>query len=138
MREKLIDSVKKLMMTKITPNQAYVYFNMYMLKSMFFSTGMIKINERQIKEIKQIYEGPMINKLQLSTKFSKALLYSRKAFFGVGLIAPETIIAIAILKLYLGYRRIKRNVITIIKAEEEIVEMMSGQNKEWDQITNRY
>ena len=72
----------------------------------------------------------MLNKLQLSKMFPKALLYSRKAFLGVGLIAPEIVTAIAILKLYLGYKRIKRNAITIIKAEEEIVEIISSQNKE--------
>ena len=80
----------------------------------------------------------MLNKLELSKTFPKVLLYSRKAFLGVGLITPETVMAIAILKLYLGYKRIKRNAMTIIKVEEEIVETMSGQNKEWDQITNRY
>ena len=138
MREKLINSVKKLMLTKITLQQAYIYFNMYMFKSIFFGIGMIKINKRQIKEIKRIYERPILTKLQLSKTFLKVLLYSRKAFLGVKLIVPEIVITIAILKLYLGYRRIKRNTMTIIKAEEEIVEIMSSQNKEWDHITNQY
>ena len=72
----------------------------------------------------------MLNKLELSKTFPKVLLYSRKAFLGVGLITPETVMAIAILKLYLGYKRIKRNATTIIKVEEEIVQTMSSQNKE--------
>ena len=90
---------------------------------------MIELNKKQIKELKRIYETLMLNKLQLSRTFLKVLLYSRKAFLGIGLLSPETVIAIAILKLYLGYKRVRCNVLQIIQAEEEIVETMSEQNK---------
>ena len=52
----MIDSIKKLMAMKITLYQVYVYFNMYMLKSVFFGAAIIEINKKQIKELKRIYE----------------------------------------------------------------------------------
>ena len=84
---------------------------MYMLKSVFFGTGVIEINEKQIKELIRIYEILILTKLQLSKTFSKVVLYSRKAFLGIELLSPETIITTAILKLYLGYKRVKHNIL---------------------------
>ena len=46
MRKKMIDSVKRFMATKIILKQAYVYFNIYMLKSTFFGVGLIEINDK--------------------------------------------------------------------------------------------
>ena len=48
---KIVTSVKKLMNTELTPYQTYMYFNMYMLKSVFFGGGVIELNQAQEKEL---------------------------------------------------------------------------------------
>ena len=85
-----------------------------MLKSIFFGVAVIEINDKQIKELKRIYKLLLFTKLKLSKTFPKGILYSRKLFLGVGLISPEIVIAISILKIYLEYKRVKRNISYII------------------------
>ena len=79
---------------------------MYIIKSIFFVAAIIEINEKQIKELKRIYKVPILNKLRLSQNFSKTLLHARKSFLGVRLLVPEIVIAIALLKVYPGYKRV--------------------------------
>ena len=134
----MIDLVKKLVAMKIIPHQAYVYFNMYILKSIFFGVAIIEINEKQIKELKRINKILIITKLQLSKNFPKILLCARKSFLGLGLISPETVMEISILKVYLGYKRLKRNITRMIQIREEIVKSLSRLNKQWDEINQRF
>ena len=91
----------KLMATNITTNQTYIYFNIYLLTSMYFSTGIISLNKKKYKELKRLYEEPILVKLKLSRKLLKDILYTQQSALGIGLISPETAIAIAILKLYI-------------------------------------
>ena len=100
----MITSIIKLMNTDINPYQAHVYFNMHILKSVFFSCIVVHLTNKQIAELKKIYEVPLLHKLQLSTRFSKELLYARKSWLGVELLAPETVLAMLKLKVYIGYK----------------------------------
>ena len=70
----------------MTPYQAYVYYNMYILKNMFFKGEIIEISQKQYKELKHIYETPMLIKLKLNKTFSKKLLHARKVFLRLGLL----------------------------------------------------
>ena len=72
----MIKSIKKLMRTQITLYQAHVYFNIYMLKSVFFEGRIIKLIEKQYNELKRIYETLTLIKLKLSKTFPKKLLYT--------------------------------------------------------------
>lgn len=76
MRKKMITSITKLMNTDINPYQVYVYFNMYILKSFFFSCTVVHLTNKQIAELKRIHEVLLLYKLQLSTRFPKELLYA--------------------------------------------------------------
>ena len=96
-----------------------------MLKSMFFGVVIVDLNGKQIKELKRIYEAPILAKLRLSKTFPKALLYTRKSFLGVGLIALEIAIMMEKIKVYLGYKRVYHNFTNILKIGEEIVESLS-------------
>jgi len=98
------ESVTKLIATIITTNQVHLYFNIYLLTSIYFRAGIIELNKQQEDVLRKIYESPILTKLHLSIKFSKELLYIRKNTLGVGLISPNTALAIARLKLYLIYR----------------------------------
>ena len=92
------------MNTDINSYQAYVYFNMYILKSVFFSCAVVHLTNKQIVELKRIYEVPLLRKLQLSTRFPKELLYIQKLRLRVGLLAPETVLVILKLKVHIGYK----------------------------------
>ena len=41
MLDKLKSNIKKIMAMDISPFQAYIYFNTYMLKSIYFGTGVM-------------------------------------------------------------------------------------------------
>jgi len=47
----------------------------------------------------------ILNKLQLTEKFLRRLLYMRRDALSIGLIKPRTTINILVIKLYIGYQR---------------------------------
>ena len=71
----------------------------------FFGCGVIELNKKQEDELRRIYEQPMLIKLGLSRKYPRTALYSRKSALGIGLMKPNTIIAILKLKSYIGNKR---------------------------------
>ena len=110
----------------INSYQVCIYFNVYMIKSVFFGCGVIELNPREEKELKRIYEEPMLVKLGLSKKFLRIVLYTRKSALEVGLIQPSTIIAILKLKSYIGNKRKTGNAIKSINIQEEYQEIKAG------------
>ena len=46
MKQKIIESVKKLISTKLNATQEFVYFNIYLWKSAYFGGVSIKINNK--------------------------------------------------------------------------------------------
>ena len=53
----------------------------------------------------------MLIKLKLSKTFLKKLLYAQKLFLGIRLLQPHKVVIMLTAKLYLGYWRVKQNVI---------------------------
>ena len=51
MKEKLYKSIVKLMDMAINVKQVHIYFNVYLLISMYFSAGIIQLNEAQEAEL---------------------------------------------------------------------------------------
>jgi len=90
-------SVIKLMSTSISITQAYMYFNIYLCSSVYFGADIITLNKQQCRELKRIYEEPILVKLKLSQKMPKDILYIHCSALGIGLITPETVVAIATL-----------------------------------------
>ena len=74
------------MATEISLYQAYIFFNMYLLRSVFFGCSMVEISEKQEKELKKIYEILLLTKLKLGEKFPRRILYTRRTALGVGII----------------------------------------------------
>ena len=110
----------------INTYQAAIYFNIYMIKSVYFGCGVIELNEKQEKELRRIYEEPMLMKLGLSKKYPRAALYSQKSALGVGLMLPSTIIATLKLKLYIGNKRRLGNSAEALKIQEEYQVIEAG------------
>ena len=50
----------------INAYQAGMYFNVYMIKSVYFGCGVIELNKQQENELRRLYEEPMLVKLGLS------------------------------------------------------------------------
>ena len=96
-----------------------------MLKSIFFGCAVVHLTNKQIAELKRIYKAALLCKLQLSTRFPKELLYARKSWLGVELLAPKIVLAILKLKVYIGYKQIERKVTKFIKIHEDLVDNKS-------------
>ena len=103
----------------INSYQALVYFNIYIIKSVFFGCRVIELNPKEVKELKQIYKEPMLIKLGFSKKFPRTALYIRKSVLGVEMIKPETIIAILKLKQYIRNVKKPGNAGKSIRIQEE-------------------
>jgi hypothetical protein len=86
MKEKIIISITKPMKIDINMQQAYLYFNIYLMRSVFFRSNIIEIIPIQEKELMKIYERLLLRKLGLSKNFSRYALYSRRSALGVGII----------------------------------------------------
>jgi len=54
---------------------AYVYYNAYLIKAVYFGYGIIQLSPEQEKILKAIYEEPILRKLGYSTKFPRNILY---------------------------------------------------------------
>jgi hypothetical protein len=50
-RKKMNESVTKLMATSITTQQAYLYFNIYLISSVYFGAEIISLNKKQCKDL---------------------------------------------------------------------------------------
>ena len=86
MKTKLKDSIKQVVNTLILYYQAYIYFNTYMVKSIFFGTAIFKLTAKQEEELKNIYEPVILKKLGLSKTFPRKLLYIKKTSISISLL----------------------------------------------------
>ena len=74
----------------------------------------------------QIYERPLLKKLQLEQNFPCKMLYARRSALGVSLVKPRTIITMAIIKQYIGCTRTQNNASQLIEAINEILIVRNG------------
>ena len=95
-------SITKIMNLDINPYQVSVYYHIYMIKSVFFGCGVIQLNVCQEKELKRLYEEPLLIKMGFSRKFPRKVLYMRKTALGIRIISPWIIIDTLKLKLFVG------------------------------------
>ena len=77
-----------------------------------------------------------MKKLGLGEKFLRQLLYMRKIAGGVGLLQPKTIIAMTMAKQYLSCSRMKNRVHSLIKTNEELIDLESRYSKHPIKIKN--
>ena len=92
------ESIVKVMNIPISTIQTYIYFNMYLTRSVFFRCNIIELTTQQERILIGIYKKPILKKLGLSEKFPKAILYARQSALGVRLIKPSIYLAMSTLK----------------------------------------
>ena len=110
----------KLLKTKLTALLTYIYFNAYLMKSVYFRCGIYQLDNKQEQILKNIYENLFLWKLQLSEKMLREVLYARKKALGVGIVAPSTVIDTLTLKLYIGNKRVKNRIAGLLSIIEEM------------------
>jgi len=103
-----------------------MYYNMYLIKKVYYGGGIFALNDRQEKILKNIYEAVILNKMGLSVKFLRKVLYARKSALGVGLMAPWTIMSVLALKLYLSHQRGDTRVSKLITINEDNARLYYG------------
>ena len=105
MKDKLIGAIQKLNNIIILSSNAYIFYNIYLIKKVYFRCGIMKITPKQEEILIRISKPVILVKLGLSEKFLRIILYARKTALGIGIMKPSTIIAILVIKLYLGHKR---------------------------------
>ena len=130
MRRKIYESVTKFINLDINSFQVSVYFNVYMITSVFFGYGVITLIKKEEKELQRIYKEPILVKMGLSRKFLWTILYTRKSILGIGLMKPSTIIDILKLKLYIRNKQKEGNAKESIEAHEGFQKIEASQNLE--------
>ena len=108
---------------------AHLYYNAYLIKNMYFGSRVMPLIEKQEITLKQIYEPVILRKMNLSEKFPRSVLYSRKTALGIELMAPKTIIGVLLLKIYLGNQRLNQKVAKIIQINEDNARLSRGYSK---------
>ena len=122
--------IAKLEQTQIPIQLVYVYYNIYLIKAVYFGCGIIQLTPNEEKILKAIYEEPILIKLGYSKKFPRRVLYMRKNVLGIGLLRPKTIMKILALKLYIGYKRVNTIINQLINTIEDIHFVKSSYNEE--------
>ena len=75
MVDKMKIAITKLNSTILYPQQAYLYFNAYLLKSMYFGSDIMWLNKEQDENLRRIYKELIAVILGLGKKCSRAILY---------------------------------------------------------------
>jgi hypothetical protein len=138
MVKKMKEAIGKLNKTEMITSTASLYYNMYLIKKVYFGCGIITITEQQEEILKKIYEPVILRKMGLSEKFPRAVLYSRQTALGVGLMSPKTIIDSLALKLYVGHQRYRSELSKMIRINEENARYFYGYSRQLADIEDNY
>ena len=71
MKDKMQYTIAKLQNTVIVLPLTYIFFNQYLIKSIYFGYRVVYLNKVQEKELMKIYEEPILKKIGLSAKFPR-------------------------------------------------------------------
>ena len=116
MKDKLKEVIHKIKNIEISTAIIHIFYNMYLFRKVYFGYGIVAINEKQEKELMKIYEPIILNKLRLSKKFLRKILYAQKSALGIGIMKLSIIIVIMSLRLYLEHKRLSTKVGRMISA----------------------
>ena len=108
------------------PSEVHVYFHAYLIKSVFFGTGVVTLSEAQEASLCRIYEAPILQKLGYSVKFPRDLMYAPVKAMGLGFLRPTTIITQLKAKLLVGNARIQSPTYDFFLVLHEIIQFQSG------------
>jgi len=117
----MYEAIAKLNSTIVQSQLIYLYFNTYLIKSVFFVCGIVELLEEQNIILQKIYKATIAKKMKLRTTFLRAILYMRQNVIGMRLITLKINIAILICKLYIGNIRAKSRMNKLIQYHEELI-----------------
>jgi len=69
MEEKIKEAIRKFKLINIYLSLVHVYFNVYLMKKVYFRCGIVLITELQENKLKKLYKLTILKKLRLSEKF---------------------------------------------------------------------
>ena len=121
-----MEAMCKLKNVSSTTSNAYVFYNMYLIKTVYFSWGIIRLLSQQEQILIKISKTVLLVKLGLSKKFPRRILYARQSALGVGLLKWPMIVLFLALKLYLRYIRKSNTISIIISINEENLFLQYG------------
>jgi len=128
-KEKMRKVMDKLSNTLMSVANAYIFYNMYLIKQVYFGCEVVNLMPQQEEILQELSESTLLKKLGLSENFPRKILYSRKSELGVGILKPSTIITILALKLYLGHKRNEDRISNIIIINKMNIGYQYGYNK---------
>lgn len=126
MVNKMKDAIGALKNTTIAISTASMHYNMCLIKKVHYGGGIFSLNQKQESILMNIYESVILTKMGLSMKFPRRVLYTRKTALGAGLMAPNTIMSVLALKLYLSHQRSKTRISKLININEENIRLHHG------------
>ena len=68
-----------MMRIEFTSHLVHAYFNIYILKSLFFGYGVVRLSAMEEMELKKTCKIPMLNKLGLSSKLPREVMWYMQA-----------------------------------------------------------
>ena len=120
------EAVVKLSAVEMNHHQAAMYYNIYMLTSVYFGSGIIELSKEQEKEIMKMTEPALLRKLGLSINFPRTVMYEAHNMLGLGFMKPRTMIAAHMIKIHLGNMRLEMNTSVLIQLLKEYNVVESG------------
>ena len=75
MRKKVNEAIVKLSVVEMNHHQTAIYYNVYMLTSVYFRSGIIELDEKEEIELMRITEPALLRKMGLSVKFLRTVMY---------------------------------------------------------------
>ena len=130
--------MSKLRSIPLMITNTYVYFNMYLITMVYFSYGVLILNPKQEEELIKISEATLLQKLGLSKRFPRKILYTQKSQLGVGILRLSTIMTILSLKLYIGHLRYGDEVSKQICINERNAQFQYGFSSEILRIEDKW
>ena len=110
----------KLLKINIIAPLTYIYFNTYLLKSVYFGCRIVQLDNEQEYILQNIYEIPFLWNLQLSEKIPKEVLCIRQSALEIRLIKLSMAVDVLALKLYLGNKRVKNRIVRLLLTNKEL------------------
>ena len=126
MQKKVNEAVVKLSAVEMNHHQAVMYYNIYMLTSVYFGSGIIELSEEQEKEIMKMTEPALLRKLGLSINFPRTVMYEAHNILGLGFMKPRIMIAAYMIKMPLGNMSLETNTSVLIQSLKEYDVVESG------------
>ena len=105
MKEIIIEAAFKLKNTEILVPIVHLYYDMHLIKKVYFGCRVLYLLEQQECVLKKIYWPVILWKLKLSKNFSRSVLHTRKTALGAGVLSPETIVHALAMKLHFSHKQ---------------------------------